>query len=194
MSSIHLRLVAFLRGNVTLSVVATAVLAVMAVAVSACQGGAAGVSADGPDLVRALPQGPDAVWHGKIYVDPANIVYEGEPSPLPSVLTHERAESAKGTGVQDAEEAARCFVDDSGEVVICWPVIRRSASEAEQSPIVIAFVMGLLANWVWQVIQPGWWDSQLIEFVTGHCEARGLATRLTIDNGSLAGWECVSLQ
>ena len=77
---------------------------------------------------------------------------------------------------------------DTGAVV-CWPVV--TAGGEGEHPILIAIVSGLISSWIWKVIQPGWWDGQLMEFITGHCDARGMYAQLTISNGKLVDWACL---
>lgn len=151
-----------------------------------------GVATTVPDVERP---GVDPSF-GRVYVDPANIVFQNDPHPLPSLFTHERSptvgikgESGEGHGpAQDVAEAGSCFVADTGAVV-CWPVA--TAGGEGEHPILTAFVSGMISNWIWTVTRPGWWDGQLMAFITGHCDAREMYAQLTISNGKLVDWACL---
>lgn len=161
--------------------------------------GAVGCS-DG--LMSSTPTSEAAALHyaawdgGPIYVDPTVVIFAGDPVELPRSIVY-KGPSRDRLQPENGVDASECFVDgtrDPPGVLCSLKSPTPNLEDPQANPWIIAIVIGVVSNWIWDMIQPGWWDEQLMYFITNHCDARGMATQFVVYNGALEDWACLEPQ
>lgn len=141
--------------------------------------------------------GQPNLWDGGIiYVDPASVTYQGDPQELPSYITHDPRARPIHSGYADIE-ASECYVDEDGNAICMWPIsATRSEASASRPGWFGGLVAGVIGGWIYSnILRPGAWDGHVMEFISEHCDVRGMETSFTANSeGEITDWECVGMQ